>query len=174
LRQHAWAEAVERTANRSGFDLKSGAGPAELLEFFRLASDSFYELDRDRAVRPGLRRELQKLKPVLDAHMPKVPLQKGPSATIRKQVFRTRLNNWLIVYDWKAARFLNWSDLGADVRAAAETYASFEERHRYEDGFEVVLIGADSTDTIKRTHAHYFGKDPNDFDPLNVFAEVLR
>jgi hypothetical protein len=77
------------------------------------------------------------------------------------------------VYDWRAARFIGWSDLGADTEAAAATYASFERRHSYEDGFEVVLIGADSTDTIKRTHAPCFGKDPNDLDPLGLFADIL-
>lgn len=39
LRQHEWAEAIERTDKRLGIDLKSGVGPAELLEYFRLAAD---------------------------------------------------------------------------------------------------------------------------------------
>jgi putative GTP pyrophosphokinase len=39
LRQHDWAEAIERTDKRLGINLKSGDGPAELLEYFRLAAD---------------------------------------------------------------------------------------------------------------------------------------
>jgi len=37
--QHEWAIAVERMGSRFGFDLKSGAGPAPLLEFFQVASE---------------------------------------------------------------------------------------------------------------------------------------
>lgn len=174
LRQQAWAEAVERAANRSGFALKAGDGPTELIEFFRLASDAFHELDAGRALPAHRCEKLRDLRPLVDKYLPPVDT-KGlrPSAKIRRQRFRTRLNNWLIVYDWRNARFIAWSDLGPDTAAAAETYASFEERYEYNDGYEVVLVGADSTDTIKRTHAHYFGKDPNDFDPLGFFAEVL-
>jgi putative GTP pyrophosphokinase len=36
-RQHDWAEAVERTALRTGYELKDGKGPAALLRYFRMA-----------------------------------------------------------------------------------------------------------------------------------------
>ena len=38
-REHEWAEAIERTDKRLGLDLKSGRGPSDLLEYFRLAAD---------------------------------------------------------------------------------------------------------------------------------------
>jgi hypothetical protein len=174
LRQQAWAEAVERAANRSQFDLKSGHGPADMLEFFRLASDALHALDGGRVVSAAHRAKLRALqRVVLDYLRPVVTADRPAPAELRRREFSSRLNNWLIVYDWRAARFAGWSDLGADTAEAAKTYASFERRYRYDDGYEVVLIGADSTDTIKRTHAHYFGKDPNDFDPLDVFAAIL-
>jgi ppGpp synthetase/RelA/SpoT-type nucleotidyltranferase len=37
-RQHEWAEAVERTGLRLRIPLKEGVGPADLLEYFRLAA----------------------------------------------------------------------------------------------------------------------------------------
>lgn len=37
--QHGWAEMVEQTAARTAFNLKDGIGPAELVEFFQLASE---------------------------------------------------------------------------------------------------------------------------------------
>ena len=145
-----------------------------MISFFRLASDAFRMIDNGRDIPGRLRNELKTLKPLVDRHMPPLDTRdRPPPAQIRRQEFSTRLNNWLIVYDWKAARFVGWSDLGADTAVAARTYASWERRFSYQKGFEVVLIGADSSETIKRTHAHYFGKDPNDFDPLNFFAKVL-
>jgi len=37
--QHVWAEEVERVAARTGFDLKDGRGPEQLLEYFRVAAE---------------------------------------------------------------------------------------------------------------------------------------
>lgn len=45
LRQHAWAEAVERVTALSDHDVKEGRAPDEFLEYFRLASDGLYSLD---------------------------------------------------------------------------------------------------------------------------------
>ncbi len=41
-REHEWALAVERTGSRLGIGLKEGEGPADLREYFRLASDGIY------------------------------------------------------------------------------------------------------------------------------------
>jgi hypothetical protein len=175
VRQQAWAEAVERAANRSQFDLKSGYGPEEMLEFFRLASHALHALDCGKSVPASHRAKLRELKREVVGHMAPIDTAARPAqAKLRRREFSTRLNNWLIVYDWRASRFAGWSDLGPDTAEAAKKYASFERRYSYEDGYEVVLVGADSTDTIKRTHAHYFGKDPNDFDPLNLFDPILQ
>lgn len=38
-RQHEWAEAVERTALRTRFDLKDGEGPDDLLRYFAMAAE---------------------------------------------------------------------------------------------------------------------------------------
>ncbi|MGH2986409.1 MAG: RelA/SpoT domain-containing protein [Solirubrobacterales bacterium] len=37
--QHVWAEEVERVAARTGFALKDGRGPDELLEYYRVAAE---------------------------------------------------------------------------------------------------------------------------------------
>jgi Region found in RelA / SpoT proteins len=50
-RQHAWAEAVERAANRTGFKLKDREGPVELVGFFRVTCDCLAELDDGRRPR---------------------------------------------------------------------------------------------------------------------------
>lgn len=41
-REHEWALAVERTGSRLGIGLKEGEGPADLREYFRLASLGMY------------------------------------------------------------------------------------------------------------------------------------
>lgn len=43
---------------------------------------------------------------------------------------------------------------------AGRAYAAAESAARGHDDLEVVLIGADSLDTIKQTHGQYFGRAP--------------
>jgi hypothetical protein len=35
-----------------------------------------------------------------------------------------------------------------------------EEQHRYERNMEIVLVGADSIETVMLTHGNYFDADP--------------
>jgi ppGpp synthetase/RelA/SpoT-type nucleotidyltranferase len=61
LRQHSWAEAVERVTARSDHDVKEGRGPEDYLEYFRLSSDAFYELDCRRPVSRTVRDRFREL-----------------------------------------------------------------------------------------------------------------
>jgi hypothetical protein len=75
---------------------------------------------------------------------------------------------FLLVYDVDS-RALQHEEFGGDHTRAAERYSELEEAHRDSDGIEVVLVGADSFDTIKRTHSHYFIERDED-----VFREFLE
>jgi ppGpp synthetase/RelA/SpoT-type nucleotidyltranferase len=50
LRQHRWAEAVERATALSDHNVKEGDAPDEIMEYFRLASDGLWLLDRGKDV----------------------------------------------------------------------------------------------------------------------------
>lgn len=170
--QHAWAEAVERAGERMGFPLKAGIGPDEVLAFFRLASDAFALVDRgqtlSRSMRATLRTGYSKVSDYL-------PPDVGPVEPARLEALKllSRSNNWLIIYNWRSGTFERWMRLGTDAEAAAERYGEYERRYPYESGYEVVLIGADSAETLRHTHAHYFGRTPNDIDPDGYFAQIL-
>lgn len=64
-------------------------------------------------------------------------------------------------------------DCGTDCVDAARKYSEIERRYPWRDGYEVVLFGSDSTNTIEWTHAHYFGRSADDLDPHNIFVELL-
>jgi hypothetical protein len=68
---------------------------------------------------------------------------------------------FLITYDLKA-REVQVEDFGTDFTAAAGMYSVLEERYQENDGVEVVLVGADSIETIHKTHSHYFAKSVDD------------
>jgi hypothetical protein len=67
----------------------------------------------------------------------------------------SELRHFLLIYN-SADESVKVEDLGHDEAAAAERYAEVEEELRTETAYEVVLIGADSLETIKTTHSHYF------------------
>ena len=69
LRQHAWAEAVERVTALSDHDVKEGRAPDDFLEYFRLASDGFHQMDCSRGVTPKHRSRYRKLHAVLGPYV---------------------------------------------------------------------------------------------------------
>lgn len=85
------------------------------------------------------------------------------------------IKNFLIVYNWRESRLDHWRDIDRELRLqglgpeqARDLYHEYEQRFTQSDGYEVVLIGSDSIETIRKTHAHYFGELRG-----NPFAELL-
>jgi|RhiMethySRZTD1v2_1073278.scaffolds.fasta_scaffold2132387_2 hypothetical protein len=72
------------------------------------------------------------------------------------------LCHYLLVYNVRDSRLVTLEDFQTDSRRATEAYAEKEreylKRDDHED-FEIVLVGADSLDTIKVTHSRYFEDD---------------
>jgi hypothetical protein len=66
------------------------------------------------------------------------------------------LQHFLLVYDHTAGRLLEEIPFGGDSEAAVAAYAEKEREYGARDRVEIVLIGSDSIDTIKVTHANYF------------------
>lgn len=60
-------------------------------------------------------------------------------------------------------------EFGTDYDDALEAYAVREREHRLDPAVEVVLLGADSLDTIKKTHSSYFLRPAE-----HAFAGIIR
>jgi len=69
------------------------------------------------------------------------------------------LNHFLILYSVRKGELLEAREFGTDVARAIAEYEALERAYRdrqdHED-FEIVLIGADSRETIEVTHSRYF------------------
>ncbi len=63
--------------------------------------------------------------------------------------------NFLIVYDRKNATQISIQEIEDDIEAI-EAYNAAEAEHFDTPHIDTVLLGADSLDTIKLTHASYF------------------
>jgi hypothetical protein len=83
----------------------------------------------------------------------------------------TPTKHFLITYDI-AREHAHVDELGEDDARALAAYSAAEARHRGDANIEVVLLGSDSLETIKRTHASYFGLGED--DPDRMVARELR
>lgn len=72
--------------------------------------------------------------------------------------------HFLLIFDRGKSQLLS-AEPFHDPELAAERYADAEQHFAHEN-VEVVLVGADSIETLKQTHGHYFGEhqeDPSEF-----------
>ncbi len=67
------------------------------------------------------------------------------------------LIHFLLVYDLSREALVSRAEY-RDANAAIAAYAELEEKHRLDSSVEIVLVGADSIETIMKTHGHYFGR----------------
>jgi len=83
------------------------------------------------------------------------------------------IQHFLVIYDI-AAREANVDDrFGSDYDAALEAYAEAEQTYRGRADIEVVLLGADSIETIKKTHSSYFSTREEGFERFFSIADLL-
>ncbi|MBF6620328.1 MAG: hypothetical protein ITG02_08890 [Patulibacter sp.] len=61
-------------------------------------------------------------------------------------------------------------EFGEDYEAALTAYDAAEDSVRFDPQIEVVLLGADSLETLKKTHSSYFMGTPAE----HPFASFLR
>lgn len=64
---------------------------------------------------------------------------------------------FLLTFDRRRQKLLTKQAFDNEAEAS-EAYAALEARNRSQDAYEIVLVGADSEDTLHHTHGHYFGR----------------
>lgn len=67
-----------------------------------------------------------------------------------------RIQHFLLVFDHRVGTLVQTEEYGIDADAALAAYAATEALYGERKDIEVVLIGSDSFETVKRTHANYF------------------
>jgi hypothetical protein len=67
-----------------------------------------------------------------------------------------RIQHFLLVFDHERNELVDQFDFGSDGKRALAAYAEKEREYEGRRNFEIVLIGSDSIETIKLTHANYF------------------
>lgn len=68
---------------------------------------------------------------------------------------------FILIYD-VPSRELEVHEFEENYDGAVDAYGRFERQHRDDASIEVVLVGADSIETIHKTHSHYFAEHADD------------
>lgn len=75
------------------------------------------------------------------------------------------IEHYLVIYDIPAAK-ADVISYGTDYEAAVEAYDEIEKQHREDAHIDVVLLGSDSVETLKRTHSSYFELSERHIDQI--------
>ena len=66
------------------------------------------------------------------------------------------IRHFLLVFDHEQGRLVDLQEFGTDGVTAVAAYSAKENELEGQKLIEIVLIGSDSIDTVKLTHANYF------------------
>lgn len=66
------------------------------------------------------------------------------------------IQHFLLVFDHAHEQLLEERHFGADSAKALRAYSEYEERYKDHREIEIVLIGSDSIETVRTTHANYY------------------
>jgi hypothetical protein len=90
----------------------------------------------------------------------------GKSASTSAEAISS-VQQFLIVFDTKAGKIVE-QRLFVDPDEAMSIFGETERRHAREGNLQVLLFTADSLDTVKSTHPHYFSESGPHTDPFGL------
>ncbi|WAX56208.1 hypothetical protein M6B22_16935 [Jatrophihabitans cynanchi] len=68
----------------------------------------------------------------------------------------SRIRQYLLVFDRELTRLVQVQEFGTDIDTALAEYDRLERENLGSPTIEIVLIGSDSLETVRVTHANYF------------------
>ncbi|WP_402467004.1 hypothetical protein [Isoptericola aurantiacus] len=66
------------------------------------------------------------------------------------------IHHYLLVFDHAEGQLIEQVDFRSDGTKAVKEYAAKEQEYRDRKDIEIVLVGSDSIETVRMTHANYF------------------
>jgi hypothetical protein len=66
------------------------------------------------------------------------------------------IQHFLLVFDHQKGELIHEETFGTDGQRALVAYQVMEMEHRHDRHIDIVLIGSDSIETVRLTHANYY------------------
>ena len=165
--QHYWCESIERMSVIYGKHLKENEGDTVVIEYFKMLSDAFHDIEK--GIKPSTSNviridnlKIQSEKIITESDTYHIFDSSVNNDFIRGMISREaglkyQFNNWIIIFNWKSGRFINWQITERNPESAIKAYSDSEKIWPADQGYEVVMIGSSNVATIQKTHNHYFG-----------------
>lgn len=67
-----------------------------------------------------------------------------------------KIQHFLLIFNHDEGHLIDMVEFGQNSDAAVAAYSDAEGKYKDEKAIEIVLIGSDSIETVKLTHANYF------------------
>lgn len=181
--QHYWAESIERTSVIYGHHLKEQEGAPEVISYFKLLSDLFYEIEAGREPSIQQKIDIDAIRERCEDIIIKSDKHKIFDSFVNTDIIKTLiekenrnpsgLNNWILIFDWNQGMFVSWDIVGKNPDDAVASYINYENQYPAEQGYEVVLIGSSDIATVQQTHSHYFGIENHSNILENIDSSIV-
>ncbi|MBU6474859.1 MAG: RelA/SpoT domain-containing protein, partial [Alphaproteobacteria bacterium] len=126
--QHYWAESIERTSVVYGHHLKEQEGDRRVINYFKMLSDAFYEVEAGRNPSREKRLEIDALTEECRGIIERSDKHKAFDSFVNEGLIRALmekergnrapLKNWLLVFDWRSGSFFSWDSVSKDPKEA--------------------------------------------------------
>lgn len=74
------------------------------------------------------------------------------------------IKHFLLVFDREVGHLIQQRDFGTNMGEAIAEYQRMEREHFGDPRYDIVLVGSDSIETVKVTHASYFRNGLEDLE----------
>ncbi|MCG8368831.1 MAG: RelA/SpoT domain-containing protein [Pseudanabaenales cyanobacterium] len=161
--QHSWATAVEVVGTFTGQALKASQGTDDWLNFFRLASIAFEELEeRKISDQDYEQNRVALIQAVKDLGV----LPRLKAFAVSTELLEERTENksdyFLLKLDVKASNIQVRKFPVSELQSATELYSDLEKQFENDSDKDVVLVSASSVNGLKKAYPNYFA-DTSDF-----------
>jgi len=159
--QHLWATAIETVDFFTRQAIKSSEGQKEWTDFFRLVSSAFAIMENTPLVpnMPTNKTELYSQIKEKEKELQVVKIMKGWAKAV--EVLQTvkeepKFQFFLLELDIVQERLIVRGYTKNQEEKAIEDYAKAEKRNQGKKEYDVVLVGADTTNDLKKAYPNYF------------------
>ena len=175
--QHLWATAIETVDFFTRQAIKSNEGQKEWTDFFRLVSSAFAIMESTPPVpnTPDSKSELYSKIKEKEKELQVIKIMGGWATAVK--VFeeevkkKPKLQYFLLELDILSERLYISGYTKNQEEQAVKDYAKAERRNQGKKEYDVVLVGADTTNDLKQAYPNYF-VDTKEF--LENLKKVLK
>lgn len=160
--QHLWATAIEIVDFFTIQAIKSNEGEKEWMDFFKLVSSAFAIMEKTPIIQgtPRNKQELYRQIKKQEKKLNVIGIMEGWAHAVgafeEMSKKKTDLQFFLLELDVEGGKLTIKGYPKELEKKAIEDYNQAEKRNQNKKGYDVVLVGADTTSDLKKAYPNYF------------------